>query len=202
MDGWLATRASHIFTLHQASYPASTSSRAHRLHTNPLPYASHRSETPPPPNATPHTNDLNRKAPCGHITAISQPGHSPSHTYITARSQPIRRQQLTTPSSLTPSVSFAGLIIQLPRRPPQNARDFLHLFPCKRPVSIVDGVADAREVSGLVAGPGLRGEDDVLVLGAVGELCGWWMLVDVTVRQVGQTVQRLSPLLKEWRASV
>lgn len=81
---------------------------------------------------------------------------------------PARRLQNLFPLPLHLS---SGSIVQLPSRPSQDARDLLDLFPSKRPIPIIDGVADTREVSGLVAGPGLRGEDDVLVLCAVGELC-------------------------------
>ena len=92
---------------------------------------------------------------------ISQPHHSP------AAAESIRASLVP----LHPALDRrGGSIVQLPGRPLQDAGDLLDLVPREHPVAVIDGVADAGEVSGVVAGPGLGCEDDVFVLRAVGEL--------------------------------
>lgn len=59
---------------------------------------------------------------------------------------------------------------QLPTRPHNRIRRFLHLFLSERPIPCIYRVADSGEESLVVAGPELGAEDDVFELGAVGNL--------------------------------
>lgn len=65
---------------------------------------------------------------------------------------------------------FFNLNIQLPARLGEDVRDSVDPPLCFRPVARVDGISDRGEEGLVVAGPGLRAEDDVLELGAVGDL--------------------------------
>ena len=59
---------------------------------------------------------------------------------------------------------------QLPRGMGQNGSGLVDLSLGEGPVAGLEGVRDAREGGPVVAGPELRRVQDVLVLGAVGEL--------------------------------
>ena len=62
------------------------------------------------------------------------------------------------------------LLIQPPTRVRQDPRHLLDLFLRQLPITLIDRVADPREIGFVVAGPGLRSKDYVFELFAAGEL--------------------------------